>query len=122
MAHYAFLDKNNIVTEVIVGIDETELIDGKDPEIWYSEFRGNVCKRTSYNGNIRKNYAGIGFAYDEGRDAFIPPKPFASWLLDEDTCQWTAPIPYPQDGLMYQWDEEQGDWTPTVFDQQEIEQ
>ena len=115
MAHYAFLDANNIVTEVIVGVDETELIEGKEPEIWYSEFRGQVCKRTSYNGNIRKNYAGIGFTYDEARDAFIPPKPYESWLLDEDTCQWTAPIPYPEDGLMYQWDEEQGDWTPIVY-------
>lgn len=115
MAHYAFLDENNIVTEVIVGIDETELIEGQDPEVWYGNFRGQVCKRTSYNGNIRKNYASIGFTYDEGRDAFIPPKPFDSWLLDEDTCQWTAPIPYPDDDLMYQWDEEQGDWTPIVF-------
>lgn len=116
MAHYAFLDADNIVTEVIVGIDETELIEGQDPETWYSEFRGQVCKRTSYNGNIRKNYAGIGFTYDEGRDAFIPPKPFASWLLNEDTCQWEAPIPYPTDDLMYQWDEQQGDWTPIVFE------
>jgi hypothetical protein len=116
MAHYAFLDSHNIVTEVIVGIDETELIEGKDPENWYGEFRGQVCKRTSYNGNIRKNYAGIGFTYDESRDAFIPQKPYPSWLLNEDTCQWEAPIPYPDDDLMYQWDEEQGDWTPIVFE------
>jgi len=116
MAHYAFLDADNIVTEVIVGIDETELIEGKDTETWYGEFRGQVCKRTSYNGNMRKNYAGIGFTYDEGRDAFIPPKPYPSWLLNEDTCQWEAPIPYPDDDLMYQWDEEQGDWTPIVFE------
>ena len=116
MAHYAFLDESNIVTEVIVGIDETELIEGKDPETWYEEFRGQVCKRTSYNGNIRKNYAGLGFYFDEGRDAFIPPKPYPSWLLNEDTCQWEAPIPYPDDDLMYQWDEEQGDWTPIVFE------
>ena len=116
MAHYAFLDSDNIVIEVIVGVDETELIEGKDPETWYAEFRGQVCKRTSYNGNIRKNYAGLGFYFDEGRDAFIPPKPYPSWLLNEDTCQWEAPIPYPDDDLMYQWDEEQGDWTPTVFE------
>jgi hypothetical protein len=116
MAHYAFLDESNIVTEVIVGIDETELIEGKDPETWYEEFRGQVCKRTSYNGNIRKNYAGLGFYFDEGRDAFIPPKPYPSWLLNEDTCQWEAPIPYPDDDLIYQWDEEQGDWTPIVFE------
>ena len=116
MAHYAFLDENNIVTEVITGIDETELIEGKDPETWYGEFRDQVCKRTSYNGNIRKNYAGIGFTYDEERDAFIPPSPFDSWLLDEETCQWVAPVPYPTDGLMYDWNEELGDWEPVVFE------
>ena len=75
MAHYAFLDENNIVTEVIVGIDETELIEGLDPETWYGNFRGQVCKRTSYNGKIRHNYAGIGFSYDSAADAFIAPKP-----------------------------------------------
>ena len=74
MAHYAFLD-NNIVTEVIVGIDETELIEGVEPEIWYGNFRGQVCKRTSYNGNIRYNYAGIGYTYDPIDDAFIAPMP-----------------------------------------------
>ena len=73
MAHYAFLDENNIVTEVIVGIDETELIEGKTPEQWYSEFRGQTCIRTSYNSNIRYNYAGIGFTYDPIDDAFIAP-------------------------------------------------
>jgi hypothetical protein len=73
MAHYAFLDNDNIVTEVIVGIDETELIEGKHPETWYGEFRGQVCKRTSYNGNIRGRYAGIGYYYDEDLDEFIPP-------------------------------------------------
>lgn len=89
MAHYAFLDANNIVTEVIVGIDENELIEGKNPEVWYAEFRGQPCKRTSYNGNIRKNYAGVGFFYDEQRDAFISPKPSQQHVLDENTCQWT---------------------------------
>ena len=74
MAHYAFLD-NNIVTEVIVGIDETELIQGLDTETWYGNFRGQVCKRTSYNGKIRYNYAGVGYKYDEDADAFIAPKP-----------------------------------------------
>jgi hypothetical protein len=88
MAHYAFLNNQNIVTEVIVGIDETELIEGIEPEVWYANFKGQVCKRTSYNGNIRKNYAGIGYSYDAGRDAFIPPKPDESWTLDEETCQW----------------------------------
>ena len=75
MAHYAFLDENNIVTEVIVGIDETELIEGLDPETWYGNFRGQVCKRTSYNGNIRYNYAGAGYRYDPIDDAFIAPMP-----------------------------------------------
>jgi hypothetical protein len=93
MAYYAFLDKNNIVTEVIVGIDETELIEGKDPETWYGTFRGQVCKRTSYNGNMRKNYAGIGFTYDESLDAFIPPKPSEGATLNPDTAQWELPEP-----------------------------
>lgn len=75
MAHYAFLDENNIVTEIIVGIDETELIEGKNPEVWYGEFRGQKCVRTSYNGNIRYNYAGIGYLYDPIDDAFIAPMP-----------------------------------------------
>jgi len=119
MAHYAFLDENNVVTEVIVGVDETELLEGKDPETWYGDFRGQACKRTSYNGNIRKNYAGIGFVYDEAKDAFIPPKPFESWLLDEETCRWVAPVPYPTDGLIYTWDNEAGDWNPVVFNTEE---
>jgi hypothetical protein len=106
MAHYAFLDENNMVTEVIVGNDETT----GDWETYYGEFRGQQCVRTSYNGNIRFNYAGIGFTYDEGRDAFVPPKPFDSWLLDEDTCLWVAPVPYPTDGEAYTWDEDAGDW------------
>ena len=104
-----------MVTEVIVGIDETELIEGKDPETWYGEFRGQTCKRTSYNNNIRKNYAGIGFTYDSARDAFIAPKPFASWVLDEETCRWQAPIPYPVGELVYRWDEEALDWVSATF-------
>jgi hypothetical protein len=75
MAHYAFLDSNNIVTEVIVGIDETELIEGLDTETWYGNFRGQVCKRTSYNAKIRGKYAGIGDYYDEAQDIFISPEP-----------------------------------------------
>jgi hypothetical protein len=75
MAHYAFLDESNIVTEVITGIDETELIEGLDTETWYGNFRGQKCVRTSYNGNIRYNYAGIGFTYDPIDDAFIAPMP-----------------------------------------------
>jgi len=91
MAHYAFLDDNNIVTEVITGIDETELIEGLHPEIWYGNFRSQVCKRTSYNNNIRKNYAGIGYTYHEARDAFIAPKPSEDAVLDEETCRWVIP-------------------------------
>ena len=91
MAHYAFLDENNIVTEVITGIDETELIDGLDTETWYANFRGQTCKRTSYNGNIRYNYAGIGYIYDSVRDAFIAPEPDNAIGFDEDTCTWITP-------------------------------
>ena len=90
MAHYAFLE-NNIVTEVIVGIDETKLIDGLDTETWYTNFRGQTCKRTSYNGKIRKNYAGVGYTYDEVRDAFIAPEPHNAIGFDEDTCKWILP-------------------------------
>ena len=109
MAHYAFLDENNIVTEVIVGIDETELIEGLDTETWYGNFRGQTCKRTSYNNNIRKNYAGIGYTYDATRDAFIAPKPYPSWVLDETTCQWQAPISHPA-GPTRIWDEDTLSW------------
>jgi hypothetical protein len=117
MAHYAFLDQNNIVTEVIVGIDETELIEGLDTETWYGNFRGQSCKRTSYNGNIRKNYAGVGYTYDQVRDAFIAPKPFESWILDEETCQWQAPTPMPTDGLMYEWVEDDLNWQAINFNE-----
>ena len=111
MAHYAFLDENNIVTEVIVGRDENEIVDGiTDWEAYYGEFRGQTCVRTSYNKKIRKNYAGIGFTYDAERDAFIAPKPYDSWVLDEETAQWQAPTAYPADGLMYQWDETVLSW------------
>jgi len=92
MAHYAFLDDDNIVTEVIVGIDETETIEGLSTETWYGNFRGQTCKRTSYNNNIRKNYAGIGYTYDAERDAFISPKAncHPEEALDEATCRWTC--------------------------------
>jgi hypothetical protein len=110
MAHYAFLDDKNIVTEVITGKDENELLDGLTPEEWYSNFRGQRCVRTSYNGNIRKNYAGIGYIYDEQRDAFIPPNTFIKWILNEETCQWEPPIPYPTDGLLYVWNDNKGEW------------
>ena len=109
MAHYAFLGADNVVTEVITGIDETELIEGLLPETWYGNFRGQVCKRTSYNNNIRYNYAGIGYTYDAVRDAFLAPKPFASWVLDEATCLWVAPVAMPSEGL-WRWDEATVSW------------
>lgn len=118
MAHYAFLDSNNTVTEVIVGKDENE--DGILWELHYGAFRNQVCKRTSYNtrGGVhtsggtpyRKNYAGIGYTYDEQRDAFIPPKPFNSWVLNETTCLWDAPMAMPNDGKPYRWDEDTLNW------------
>ena len=116
MAHYAFLDENYIVTEVIVGKDESNF----DWERHYGDIRGQLCKRTSYNtiGGVhttggtpfRKNYAGIGFTYDETRDAFIPPKPFNSWILNETSCCWEAPIAYPSDGNLYSWNEDNIQW------------
>lgn len=108
MAHYAFLDKNNIVTEVIVGIDETELIEGLDTETWYGNFRGQTCKRTSYNNNIRKQYAGIGFTYDAINDVFIAPQPYPSWTLD-DEFTWQPPKPMPTGGRFY-WSEQDLEW------------
>ena len=116
MAHYAFLDENNIVTEVIVGKDESNF----DWETYYGNFRGQACKRTSYNtyggvhreGGVplRKNYAGVGFTYDAEKDAFIAPQPFPSWTLDEETCLWNPPTPYPSDDNFYNWDEETLSW------------
>ena len=105
MAHYAYIDDNNIVVTVIVGKDESELIDDLDTETYYAQNTPYTVKRTSYNGNIRKNYAGIGFTYDAQRDAFIAPKPFDSWVLDEDTCRWQAPILKPLNDKNYIWDE-----------------
>ena len=111
MAHYAFLDDNNIVTDVIVGRNEDEVVDDvSDWEAFYGELHGQRCVRTSYNGNIRKNYAGIGYTYDESRDAFIPSQPFPSWVLNETTFLWDAPVPYPDDGLKYDWDEYTVSW------------
>ena len=120
MAHYAFLDENNIVTEVIIGKDESNF----NWEQQYGMFRGQLCKRTSFNtiGGIhklggtpfRKNYAGIGYTYDEDRDAFIPPKPFNSWILNEQTCLWEAPVAMPTEQLeenqYYSWNESIINW------------
>ena len=125
MAHYAFLNENNIVTEVIPGKDEGE--DGIDWEIWYGEFRGQTCKRTSYNTSagvhekdgtpFRKNYAGVGFTYDAQRDAFIPPKPFPSWVLNEETCLYDPPTPYPKDENInvYVWNEGTTTWERLMY-------
>jgi hypothetical protein len=107
MAHYAFIT-DGIVTEVITGIDETELIDGLDTETWYGNFRGQVCKRTSYNDKIRKQYAGIGYTYDPVADVFITPQPYASWSLD-DNFDWQPPTPRPE-GLDWRWDEDTLSW------------
>jgi hypothetical protein len=112
MAHYAFLDENNIVIEVITGIDETEMIEGLDTETWYGNFRGQTCKRTSYNGNIRKQYAGIGFTYNEIANVFIAPQPYQSWSLDEN-FDWQAPTPMPTEGFWY-WSEENGEWLESL--------
>jgi len=90
MAHYAFLDENNIVTEVITGIDETETIEGLDTETWYGNFRGQTCKRTSYNNNIRGNYAGKGFSYLPLEDIFMPPKCHAEAELDINSAIWNC--------------------------------
>ena len=111
MAHYAFLDENNIVTEVITGRNEYEIVDGiSDWEEYYGNFRGQRCVRTSYNGNIRKNFAGKGYRYDDALDAFIPPQPYASWTLNEETCNWEAPVAYPEDENQYVWNEETQSW------------
>lgn len=112
MAHFAQVDENNVVLQVIV-VNNSEILDGQGAE--REELGISFCQslfgsetrwvQTSYNANFRKNYAGIGFSYDSGRDAFIAPKPYPSWILNEDTCQWQAPIPYPSDGGSYVWDE-----------------
>ena len=119
MAHFAQLDENNIVTQVIVVSND----DIKDSEGNESELTGiafcksllgpnTIWKQTSYNNSIRKNYAGIGFTYDATRDAFIAPKPFNSWILNESTCIWEAPVSYPNDEKIYSWDEETTSWVP----------
>ena len=108
MAHYAFLDSNNIVTEVITGIDETKLIEGLDTETWYGNFRGQTCKRTSYNSKIRGTYAGIGYSYNSEEDIFVTPQPYPSWIRSGSF--WNAPTPMPEDDKVYTWDEETLSW------------
>lgn len=116
MAHYAFLSDDNIVVEIITGIDETELIEGLSPEEWYGNFHNLRCVRTSYNGSIRKNYAGIGYRYNEELDAFVPPKPFDSWILNNDTANWEAPVAYPDESKRYFWNENKKLWEEEVND------
>ena len=106
MAHFAELNENNIVLRVVVVDDDYEA----DGENWCNNFFGGTWKQTSYNETIRKNYAGIGFIYDETRDAFIPISPFNSWVLNEDTCKWESPIPYPDDDKNYTWNEDIINW------------
>lgn len=108
MAHYAYIDDNNTVLAVIVGKDETELIDGLDPETYYAQGTSYTVKRTSYHGNIRKRFAGIGFSYDAIADVFIAPQPYPSWSLDDD-YDWQAPKPRPE-GNDWVWNEELGEW------------
>ena len=109
MSHWAEIDENKIVLRVLVG-NNSEADEGEA----FMNSLGGTWVKTSYNGNIRKNYAGIGMSYDEGRDAFIAPQPYASWILDEETCRWEPPVPYPTDGIVYNWDEETTDWKATV--------
>ena len=110
MAHYAFLDENNVVTQVITGRNETEVVDGiSDWETYYGQLHNQVCKRTSFNNNIRKQYAGIGYTYDEDADVFIAPQPYPTWILDEN-YDWQPPVPYPDDEGMFVWDEDIEDW------------
>ena len=115
MAHFAEIDENNIVTRVLV-TDNNAPNEGYD---WLVQNLGGTWIQTSYNGTIRKNFAGIGFTYDSDLDAFIAPKPFESWELDPDTCQWVAPIPYPTDGFTYFWNEEELNWELADFSEVE---
>ena len=118
MAHFAKLDENNVVTQVVV-VDNKDTSDASGVEKEYigaafcERLLGGTWKQTSYNGNMRKNYAGIGYSFDAQRNAFIPPKPFNSWVLVEETCQWTAPVAMPTDGKMYAWNEDNLGWEET---------
>lgn len=115
MSHFAEIDQNNIVIRVLVG-DNNLPNEGYD---WFVENLGGTWVQTSYNGNIRKNYAAIGFTYDPERDAFIPPQPFESWSLDENTCLWQPPTPYPTDGFTYFWNESELAWELQDFSEPE---
>lgn len=108
MSHWAEIDENNIVLRVTVGDNNDP--NGDEGYQWLIDNLGGTWVKTSYNASIRKNFAGIGFTYDADRDAFIPPKPYASWVLDEDTCRWDAPKPMPTDDKVYVWDEDAVEW------------
>jgi len=108
MSHWAEIDENNIVLRVTVGNNNDPA--GDEGYQWLLDNLGGTWVKTSYNGNIRKNYAGIGYSYDAERDAFIPPKQFTSWVLNEETCLWESSVPYPTDGLFYGWNEEMIQW------------
>ena len=112
MAHFAEIDESGVVLQVLVVPDAQE---HRGHEFLADDLGlGGLWVQTSYNARIRKNYAGIGMTYDADRDAFIAPQPYASWILNEDTCQWEAPVPYPTDGVMYTWNEETTDWEAVV--------
>lgn len=119
MAHFAQIDENNAVIQVIV-VNNSELLDenGQESEAkgiaFCEKLFGGVWKQTSYNGNFRKNFAGVGFIYDGQRDAFIEPKPYESWVLNENTCKWESTIPKPNDGKLYFWSEKQMCWVKFV--------
>jgi hypothetical protein len=114
MAHFAEIDDNNIVVRVLVVPDEQE---HRGQEFLAEDLDlGGRWIQTSYNAKIRKNYAGIGFTFDESRDAFIAPKPYSSWQLDEAKCAWFAPIEYPTDGKLYEWDESSISWNEIVLE------
>lgn len=128
MAHYAFINDKNRVTQVIVGRDEDDLVEGVTSwEDYYGERHNQRCLRTSYNTRagehalggtpFRGNYAGINYTYDEDLDAFIPPQPYASWTLNEMTYSWEAPVSYPEDGGDYVWNENQKNWEAVVVDE-----
>lgn len=115
MAHFAELDENNVVKRVIVVANkDTADADGNEKEsigvAFCQKLLGGNWVQTSYNGSIRKNYAGIGYTYDTALDVFVPPKPFPSWVLNSDTAQWEAPVPMPTDGKKYSWDEASQLW------------
>ena len=117
MSHWAELDENNLVIRVTVGDNNDPA--GDEGYQWLIDNLGGRWVKTSYNAatnGYRKNFAGEGYSFDEQLDAFIPPKPFASWALNEETCQWAAPVPYPSDGLVYQWNEELGDWQAVIHE------